>query len=117
MGLVEVVEVEREMSLGRPEDAEVRDVRIAAQLHADARPRRRREIGRHDRRSAAEEREGRDEHPPVTDRGQLGDPGGRLLLENVDRVRAPRRRFPLPVAAPRRVLSGCLAASRLLGGN
>ena len=38
-GLVEVVDVEHQSALGRAEDAEVRQVRVAAQLHAQARSR------------------------------------------------------------------------------
>ncbi len=43
--LVEVVDVEDEPALGRGEDAEVREVRVAAALHRQPGPRRRGEIG------------------------------------------------------------------------
>ena len=49
------------------------------------------------------ERERRDQHPPVPDRDQLGDPGRRLLLQQRDRVRAVRCGLPPPVARPRRL--------------
>ena len=55
--LVEVVDVEDEVALGARELAEVRDVRVATRLHAQARHRIRREVHRHHRGRAPEERE------------------------------------------------------------
>jgi hypothetical protein len=95
--LVEVVEVEHERAVGRGERPEVREVRVAAQLRADARHRGRGEIGGHDRGGAAIERERRGEHPAVADREQLPHAGGLLRLERVDRVRTPGTRLPLGV--------------------
>ncbi len=100
--LVEVVDVEHQIPLRRGEAAEVRQVRVPAQLRREARARRARQIRGHDVRRAAEERERRGHHPPVTDRDQLRHPRGRLLLQQRDRVRALRPRLPLRVARARR---------------
>ena len=96
--LVEVVDVEQHLALGRSEDPEVRQVRIAAELHVDPGSGCLREVGRHDQCGAAVERERRDEHPSVADRDELRHPAARLLLEQQDRVRTGRLR-----AATRRV--------------
>ena len=45
--LVEVVEAEDEPAVRRGEDAEVREMRVAAELGVQARPRHAREVGRH----------------------------------------------------------------------
>jgi hypothetical protein len=79
-GLVEVVDVEHELPLGRREHAEVRQVRVAAELNGDPRRRGWSEIGRHDQRRAPEKRERRGQHSPVSDRNELGDPVLPLLL-------------------------------------
>ena len=103
--LVEVVDVEHKPPIGRGESTEVRQVRIAAQLHVQTRPRRTLEVCRHQVRRATVERKRRDHHPPVADRHQLRHPRRRLLLQQLDRVTATRRRQPLamqhPVAPPR----------------
>ena len=91
--LVEVVDVEHEPALGRREHAEVRQVGVAAALHGQTRAGRAREVVRHDLGGAAVEREGRDEHPPVADRDQLGDARARLVLEQIDRIRPIVRRL------------------------
>jgi hypothetical protein len=69
--LVEIVDVENELALGRSKAAEIGDVAIAASLHADARGGSAGEIGGHHCRGAAEEREGRGAHPGVANRQQL----------------------------------------------
>ena len=74
-GLVEVVEVEEQPALGRAVQAEVRHVRVTAQLHVEPGVRGRREVGGHEQRRAAVERERRRRHPPVPQREQLGHPG------------------------------------------
>ncbi len=84
--LVEVVDVEDEVALGRCEQPEVGEVGVAAQLDDDPGIRGGREVGRHRQRRPAVERERRDRHPAVADRDQLGDPGGGLLLQERDRV-------------------------------
>ncbi len=95
--LVEIVDVEDQAPLGRAEEAEVRKVGIAAALNVEAGTRRRREVGGHDRRCAAIERERRGEHAPVADRHELGDARRRLRLEDADRIRSvPGRLVRLP---------------------
>ena len=113
--LVEVVHVEDEPAVGRGVAAEVREMRVAAELRVKPGARRSGEIGRHQVGSAAEERERRDEHPPVPDRDELGHAARGLLLEQLDRVGADRRRLPLGVSGPRHLGARGLAASRALG--
>ena len=86
--LVEVVEVEDQPPIRRGEYAVVGEVRIAAQLRARAADRRVGEVGGHDRRRAAEEREGRAQHAAVADRHELGRPGAGLLDEDLDGIAA-----------------------------
>ncbi len=91
------------LPLGRAEEAEVRQVRVAAELHVDPGARRRRQVGRHDQRRAAVERERRDEHPSVADRDELGHAALGLLLEQARSGRAGRRPAPTcraPTSAP-----------------
>ena len=117
--LVEVVHVEDEPPVGRRVGAEVRQVRVAAQLGVQARPRRAGEVGGHEVRGAAVEGERRDEHPPVADRHELGHARLRLLLEQGDRVGAIRGRLPRRVSLPRhlraRGLAACATRSATVG--
>ncbi len=85
-GLVEVVAVEHEGALGRAERAEIGEVGVSAHLGVQTGARRGRQVGGHDQRRPAEERERRDEHAPVADRDELLHPRPRLLLEQRDRV-------------------------------
>ena len=55
---VEIVHAEDVGAFRRPEGPEVREVRVAAQLDRESGSRQRRQIGGHDRRGAAIEREG-----------------------------------------------------------
>ena len=82
--LVEVVHVEEQAALGGGEHAEVRQVRVTADLADESRPRGRGEVAGHDQRSAAVEGERRDEHASVAQRDELRDPARRLLLEEGD---------------------------------
>ena len=93
-GLVEVVQVEDEMTLRRTEHAEIRHVCVAAELRVDSRDRGGGQICRHGERGAAEVGERRHHHPPVPDRHQLGHTGQRLLLQQVDRRDAVGGRRP-----------------------
>ena len=86
--LVEVVDVEHESPLRRGEDAEVREVGVPAALHLKARARRAGEVGGHDRRRAAVERERRGQHAAVADRDELRRARRGLRLEHVDRIAA-----------------------------
>ena len=74
MRLVEVVAVEDELALGRPEHAEVGEVRVPADLGRQTRARRGREVRRHDQGGAAEEGERGDQHPAVADRAPVRAP-------------------------------------------
>ena len=105
--LVEVVDVEDEATLGRGVEPEVREVRVAAALGPEARARRRRQVGRHHERRAAEERERRGQHAAVADRHQIRDPCVVLPLQERDRLDPVPRRLELGVARPRhRTASG-----------
>ena len=113
--LVEVVDAEDKPPIRRGEDAEVREVRVAAELRVQARPRPIREIGRHEVCAAAEERERRHEHAPVPDRAELRQTRLRLLLEQIDRVAAHRRRLPGGVRRARQLAARGLAPRGPLG--
>ena len=73
-----------------------------------------REVHRHDRRRAAEEREGRGQHPPVADRHELWDAALGLVLEHLDRISPAGCRLPFPVARARSLLPRRLAGGRAL---
>ena len=92
--LVEVVDVEDQLPLGRREDAEVRQMGVPAELHGDARSRRRVQIGRHDQRRAAKEREWRDEHPAVPHRDEIAPHGRRPAPPAAQPDRAGRMPAP-----------------------
>jgi hypothetical protein len=113
---VKVVDVEDEPTFGRGEDAEVRDVGVAAELSDEAGARRQREVGGHDLRRAAVEGERRGEHPAEADRDELLHARRVLALEELDRVGALRRRVEGGVALARDVEAGGLAAGGALGG-
>ena len=106
--LVEVVQVEHEGSFRRRVHAEVREMRVAAQL--DVQPGRRRvlQIGGHDLRRAAIERERRHHHAPVTDGHEVGLARRVLRFEQRDGIRSVRRGRP-----PRVVRGSGLRARRL----
>ena len=81
--------------LRRREHTEVRQVRVAAELHVQSGRRRVLQVGRHDLRRAPVERERRDHHPAVTNRHEVGLPGGVLLLEQSHWVRTIRGGHPV----------------------
>ncbi len=93
--LVEVIDVEDQVAVGRGKHAEVQQVRVTAGLHPDVGRGGMGEIPCHRRRRAAEVGERRGDHAPVPDRHKIRYPGLGLLLENGDRVRPVRRRLPL----------------------
>ena len=97
--LVEVVDAEHQSPVGRGEDTEVGQMRIAAELCSQPRPGRSGQVGRHQVGRSAEEGERRYKHPAVADRHQLGHPGGVLLRQQLDRIGPIRGR--LPVGVPR----------------
>ena len=83
-----------QLPLRRCEHTEVREVRVAAQLHVEPSGRRVLQVRGHDLRRAPVERERRDHHAPVAHRHEIGLTRGVLLLEQRHRVRAIRRRLP-----------------------
>ena len=107
-GLVEIVQIEQQLPLRRGEHAEIRQMRIAAQL--DAQPRRRRvlEVRGHDLRRTPVERERRNHHPAMPHGHEVGLAGGVLLLEQRNRVGAVPGRTPAPVTRRGRSAPGLL---------
>ena len=95
--LVEVVDAEDQPPVRSGEDAEVREVRVAAELHLQVGVRRRGEIARHERGAAPVEGERGDEHAPVPDRDELGHPGASPVPRAPRRGRGVRR----PARTPR----------------
>ncbi len=114
MGLVEVVQAEHDVPIRTAEEPEVRQVRITAQLGVETGPRTVGEIRRHQVRRTTEEREGRDEHPAVADRHEVGHAGLRLLLEELDRIRPVGERLPARVRGAGHFGPGGLAPRRAL---
>ena len=99
--LVEVVQAEEQGALRRCEQAEVRQVGVAAELHLETRGRRVLQVGCHDLRRASVERERRDRHPPVPYRHEIGIASQVLFLEQRNRVGAVRSRRPPRMAGER----------------
>ena len=95
--LVEVVETEDEPPIRCGVDAEVREVRVSAELRVQSRPRPVGEVGCHEIRPAAEEGERGGQHAPVPNGAELGKTRLSLLLEKIDRVSADLRRLPRAV--------------------
>ena len=93
-GLVEVVEVEDEVSIGRGIGAEVADMGVAAKLHVQTRHRRSRQVRRHQRSGAAKKGESRGCHAPPLFRQKFGHPAGIGCLQEGHRIGAVRRRDP-----------------------
>ncbi len=84
--LVEVVDVKNEAAFGTGEQTEVGQMRIAAQLDIEPGVLVPGQVGRHDERCAAEERERRRQHSAVSDRQKLADPRAVLRLQQCDRI-------------------------------
>ena len=112
--LVEVVQVEQQPPFGRGEQAEVRQVRVAAQLGIQAGHRGVLQVRRHDRGRAPVEGERRDHHPAMPDRHQIRLPGQVLRLQQRNRVRAAGGRAPARMTRRRRLLAGLRASSPAL---
>ena len=72
-GLVEVVDVEHEAALGGAEETEVRQVRVAAELHREPGAGGGGQVRGHQQGRTAVERERRDHHAPVAHRDELRD--------------------------------------------
>ena len=115
--LVEVVETEDEPPVGCGEDAEVREVRIAAELGVDPGPRPVREVRRHQVGGPAEEGERRLQHAPIPDRTELRKARLRLTLQQIDRISTHRRRLPTGVRGTRQLGTGSLSAGGAFTGG
>ena len=92
--LVEVVQVEEQLPLRRCERTEVREVRVAAELHVEPSSGCVLQVRGHDLRRAPVERERRNHHAPVAHRHEISLTRGVLLLEQRNRVPAIRRGLP-----------------------
>ena len=103
--LVEVVDVENDVALGCRESAEVHQMRVPARLHLDSRHRCFGEVGRHQRRRASVEREGRRGHPSHPQRDQLRDSVGVGVEHDSDRVASILRRRPSNVRVARHAIA------------
>src|SRR5215211_4312111 len=99
-GLVEVVEVEEQGALRGGIRPKVQKVGVAAKLSLDAGLRGASEVLGHDDGRPPHEGERRSHHARVPDRDELLNPVPVLCLQEVDRIRPIRRRYPLRVAAP-----------------
>ena len=114
-GLVEVVQVEDQVALGRGKEAEVRQVAVPARLDKNAAGRGSRQIARHHRGRSAEKRERARQHAAVADGDQLGHTAQARFFQHRDRVTAVGRRLPIGVRCTRRLRPqrlAHLAASR-----
>ena len=107
-GFIEVVEVEHQSSFGRGVEPEVRHVGVAAGGDEDAAVRRIREVGGHQRRGTAIEREGTRRHAFGSQGEQLGDAGAVLCGQDAEGIARAAREFS--EGASWRALSGLLAA-------
>ena len=116
-GLIEVVDVEHHLPLGRGEHPEVRQVRVTADLDRQTGAGRGGQVGGHDQRGSPVERERRHQHPAVTDRNQLRDPARRLLLEQHNRVGSVHGRLPAAMAGPRNLVTRRLPPGDTLLGS
>ena len=96
--LVEVVQTEQELPLGRRETAEVGQVRITAELDLQAGGRRAGQIGRHHLRRPPVEGERRHHHPAVPHRHQIGLAGGGSARSATPPDRADQPPAPTPHA-------------------
>ena len=94
--LVEVVQVDDQLALGRGVEAEVAQVRVPADDRRNpGRRQRRHVVGHHDRR-AAQEPVWRAHHPSDPDRDQVRQPTLVRDPNQRNRIRAARRRLPPP---------------------
>ena len=103
-GLVEIVQIEHEVRLGRAVPAEVRDMGIAARLYQKPRGGQGGQVGGHGKGRAAEEGERRGCHAAVALGHEERQPIGILLENEIDRLAAARAYLPLPQIAARQLL-------------
>jgi len=95
VGLVEVVHVEHHGTVRCPEQAEVRQVRITAQLRGQRRPRLTRKVAGHHQGAAAVERERTHRHPRMPHRDELLNARRLLTEQQLDWVSPVSRHRPL----------------------
>ena len=116
--LVEVVDAEDHPPVRCGEDAEVRQVRVAAQLHVQLCARLVREVRSHDGGGASVEGERRHQHAAVADGHQLLQARLRLVLQQLDGIPPARRGRPVAVNAASDVRpSGLAAGGAVLDGE
>ena len=112
--LVEVVDVEDQLALGRAEEAEVGQVRVPAGLHDQPGGRGGGQVAGHGQGRAPVVRERGLHHPAVPHRDQVRHPRHALRLEQAHRVGPAGRRLPLGVALARHLRPRRLAADPAL---
>jgi hypothetical protein len=109
------ISIEHQASLGRREQAEVRQMRVTAALHADPRAGGALEVVGHDLGGAPVEGEWRHQHPAVADRNQVRQPGPGLLFEQVEWIGPVGGGLEARVAGPGRLDARGLAAGDPFG--
>jgi hypothetical protein len=87
-GLVEIVQVEHQVPIGRAIPAEVAEVGVAAEFDAQVRAGAGRQIAGHDHGGAAQEREGGAAHSAVAQRPQIRQAGLVLRSQQGQRIGA-----------------------------
>ena len=97
---VEVAQVEREVPLRRGPQAEVKDVRVTAQLDDQPAVGLRRQVAGHDRRGAPVVVPRGERHPVVPDGNELGNPDLVLGQDRAERVVPAIAFLPVPEPAP-----------------
>ena len=108
-GLVEIVEVEDQVALGRGEHAEVAQVGVPAGLDVQSGAGRGGQVRGHDEGRAPVEGERGHQHPAVPDGHQLLHPRHGLALEELHRIGSRRERLPGPLGGPGHFGAGGLA--------
>ena len=108
-GFIEVTQVERQVPLRCSPEAEVQDVRIAAELHDQPAVGLRCEVTSHDRRGAPVVVPGRGRHALVPDRNEFADPDVVLGQDRLQRVMPALGLIPVPQRAPLHAFAAGLA--------
>ena len=92
---IEVIDIKDELPLGGGKPAKVQQVAVAIRDQVQTGGRRARQVRGHDRRSAAVEGKRADHHPAVANRKQLFHATFAAFDQQIDRVRAIGRWFPI----------------------
>ena len=95
VGLVEIVEVDHQIPLGRCVEPEVAEVRVAAHHGCDSRCRQMRDVLGHHHRGSAQKSVRRVDHATDPDRDQPVDPPLVTDVDEFHRVGTARRRRPV----------------------